>query len=130
MSNMAPTKHASTYVKFLHLANAMRQMPTLPVLDEVEERLLGMCMAALEQGKKIAVTEAARLEPNTPERTAFRRIKSLHSKGLVTFEASDEDQRIKYILPTKAAEQYFDTLGKCVEQAREGQWPPTELKPT
>ena len=33
---MPKTKHSLTYVKFLHLANALRQMPSLPVLDTVE----------------------------------------------------------------------------------------------
>ena len=36
---MPVTRHASSYVRFLNLVNAVRQMPHLPVLDAVEERL-------------------------------------------------------------------------------------------
>lgn len=120
---MPVTKHASTYAKFLNLVNAVRQMPTLPPMDAVEERLLGVFLARWEAGEPIPVTEAARMVAGTPERTAFRRIKSLHDKGLLSFELSPVDQRVKFVVPTRAAEHYFDILGKCMDQARDSLWP-------
>ncbi len=119
---MSVTKHASTYAKFLNLLSAVRQMPSLPVLDTVEERLLGLLLSAWESGKQLQVTEVTRMEQGTPERTAFRRIKTLHSKGMLSFVSSEHDHRVKYIVPTKAAEEYFDRLGQCLEQARETSW--------
>lgn len=122
---MPVTRHASRYVRFLNLVNAVRQMPTLPVLDAVEERLLGAVLTAWLAGRQVPVTEAARMEQGTPERTAFRRIKSLHEKGLLDFEPSPDDHRVKFIVPTPTAERYFDALGRCLEQARDSLWPHT-----
>jgi len=67
---MSVTKHASTYAKFLNLLSAVRQMPSLPVLDTVEERLLGLLLSAWESGKQLQVTEVTRMEQGTPERTS------------------------------------------------------------
>lgn len=120
---MPVTRHASRYVRFLNLINAVRQMPTLPVLDAVEERLLGAVLAEWMAGRQLPVTEAARMEAGTPERTAFRRIKSLHEKGLLSFEVCPDDNRVKYIVPTDTAGRYFDALGRCMEQARDSLWP-------
>lgn len=119
---MSVTKHASSYVKFLNLLDAVRQMPALPVLDAVEERLLSAVLAAREVGEFLPVTEVARIVEGTPERTAFRRIKSLYDRGLLSYEPSPFDQRVKYLVPTSLAEKYFDTLGKCMEQARDSLW--------
>lgn len=126
--NMAHSRHASTYVRFLNLVNALRQMPAVPLLDAVEERLLGRLLAAREAGQLVQVTEAARMEQGTPERTAFRRIKTLHSKGMLAFEPCVQDQRVRYIVPTRAAEAYFEKLGKCLELARESAWSPSDTE--
>ena len=126
---MSVTPHANTYVRFLNLLKAVRQMPTLPVLDAAEERLLGLFWASAAAGKKVPVTEAARMLQGIPERTAFRRIKALHEKGLLGFEHNPQDHRIRYVVPTEAAKHYFDALGKCMEQARGDLWPTTKPAP-
>ncbi len=115
---MPKTKHSLTYVKFLHLANALRQMPSLPVLDTVEEHLLNVFASAWHAGRQVAVMEATRMVPDLSERTVFRRLKTLESKGLVRFGENPRDHRVRYVLPTDQTEKYFHKLGECMEQAR------------
>jgi len=119
---MTFAKQGSTYVKFLNLVAALRQMPPTLALDAVEERLLNMLALLWAEGKKIPVTEAARMEPNTSERTAFRRLKSLHDKGLLDFEVSAKDLRVRFVVPTQRTKEYFDFLDECIEHARESLW--------
>lgn len=106
------------YLKFLHLAHAMRQMPSLPALDNIEERLLNMLATAWYANQRIPVSEAARMVPDASERTVYRRLKTLESKGLIAFGADANDQRVRYVMPTTRTDQYFDRLGRCLERAQ------------
>lgn len=114
---MPPTKQSQTYRKFLHLVNAMRQMPGLPVLDSVEERLLSVFAAAWQTKTSIPVSAAAQMVPDASERTVYRRLKTLESKGLIAFASDANDQRIRYVIPTDRTDDYFDKLGRCIERA-------------
>lgn len=96
----------------------MRQMPGLPVLDSVEERLLNVFAAAWQTKTDIPVSTAAQMISDTSERTVYRRLKTLESKGLIAFEADEQDQRIRYIVPTARTDDYFDKLGRCIERAQ------------
>jgi DNA-binding MarR family transcriptional regulator len=49
--------------------------------------------------------------------TIHRRLKSLAQKGVISFEIDEKDNRVKYILPTKIASEYFDKLSKCLVEA-------------
>jgi hypothetical protein len=115
---MPSSKHSLSYLKLLHLANAIRQAPFLPALDAVEERLLNVFAAAWHAGRQIPTTEAALMVPDASERTVYRRLKTLAEKGLITFGTDANDQRLRYVLPTKQTDQYFEKLGQCMEQAR------------
>jgi hypothetical protein len=115
---MPPAKHSESYLKFLHLAHALRQTPSLPTLDAVEERLLNVFAAAWHAGRQISTTEAARMVPDASERTVYRRLKTLSEKGLVTFGTDPGDQRLRYVMPTRQTDQYFEKLGQCMEQAQ------------
>lgn len=115
---MPTSKHSLTYQKFLHLANAIRQMPSVPLLDAVEERLLNAFAAAWHSGRQMTVLEAARMVPDASERTVFRRLKTLESKGLIAFDTDANDQRRRFVMPTERTNQYFHKLGECMEQAQ------------
>lgn len=112
-------KHSSNYLRFLHLANAIRHAPSLPQLDSLEERLLNAFAAAWHAGKPVSVTEAHLLVPDASERTVYRRLKTLGEKGLLTYGKDAQDQRVRYVLPTDRTEQYFSYLGRCMEQAQD-----------
>lgn len=114
---MSVSPYSLTYVKFLHLANALRQGPTAPALDSLEERLLNALAAVWHTGQRIKVLEVARLLPDTSERTVFRRLKTLDDKGLIAFVSDPHDQRVRHVLPTPKTDAYFGQLGECLSQA-------------
>ena len=47
-----------SYLKFLNLVDAVRQLPSYPAMDSTEVRLLNSLAALWHDGKKISVLEA------------------------------------------------------------------------
>ena len=105
-----------TYLRFLHLADAVRRIPSAPWLDDVEERMLAALAAAWRSGQPMPVTEAVRTVPEVSERTAFRRLKSLQAKGMLDFVDDSRDGRVRHLKPTALADAHFERLGRCMEQ--------------
>lgn len=113
---MPQDKPSLVYMRFLHLAEAVRRMPAMPLLDAVEERLLNVLVEAWQGGQTLPVTEAVRRVHGVSERTVFRRLKSLQDKGLLCMEADAQDARVHHLRPSQRAEDYFDQMGRCIEQ--------------
>lgn len=111
-------KHSSIYLRFLHLAQALRELPGFPAIDALEERFLNVLAAAWYAGHSVSVLEAMRLLPDVSATTAHRRLKALRSKGLVALEVDPTDSRVKYVTPTDLARNHFARLGQLIEKAR------------
>ncbi len=109
--------HSITYLKFLNLVKAIRELPGFPVLDPIEERLLNLFATAWHAGKQITVLEAMGMSTDVSSTTAHRRLKSLRKKGVIALVPNDADNRIKYVVPTPVADQYFAQLGQCLDTA-------------
>ncbi|MBB3180994.1 winged helix-turn-helix domain-containing protein [Variovorax sp. Sphag1AA] len=108
---------SQTYLKFVNLVSAIRG---LPALDAVEERVLTGLAVAWSKGERVPVLQAMELAPDSSPTTVHRRLKSLREKGLIELREDERDSRIKYVLPTSAAEDYFARLGKCLSTAARG----------
>jgi hypothetical protein len=106
-----------SYLKFLHLVEAIRGLSDFPALDAVEDRLLNLFAANWHRGKKLTVLEAMAISPDISPTTVHRRLKTLRQKELITLGYDPVDSRIKYIEPTDKANQYFTHLGQCLSQA-------------
>lgn len=109
--------NTQTYFRFLNLARAIRQLPTFPALDTVEESLLNALGAAWYDNKRITVLQAMKMLPEISDQTTYRRIKSLRHKSLIQLQADKLDSRIKYVVPTPLATKYFSKLGHCLSKA-------------
>lgn len=112
-----PPNHSQTYIKFLNLAHAIRELPSFPSLDAVEEQLLNAFAAAWYKGHTVRVLEAMEMFPNISGSTVHRRLDTLRKKGMITLDADAENQRVKFIAPTPLAEKYFAKLGECLDKA-------------
>ncbi|OOZ41790.1 hypothetical protein BOW52_04090 [Solemya elarraichensis gill symbiont] len=108
-----------SYLKFLHLAQAVKDTQDFPVLDAVEERVLNIFAVAWHKGREITVLEAMKMLPDVSESTVFRRIKSLRQKGMVALSMDTKDRRTRYIRPTELANDYFGKLGNCMKKAQQ-----------
>ena len=115
---MTPIDRAATYFKFLNLLNAVRDLSSFPSLDALEERLLNTLAATWHTNRRITVVEAMNILPDTSTATVYRRLTTLRKKGLLEIQLDETDLRVKYVLPTEAATDYFSQLADCLVKAR------------
>mgnify|MGYP000158483133 CR=1 FL=1 len=92
-------------------------MPAFPLLEPMEERLLNAFAAAWHAGKQLTVLEAMQITPSVSPATVHRRLKALHSKGFIEYASDTADSRIKYLLPSQMAKEYFTKHGEALSKA-------------
>lgn len=110
-------KHASTYTRFLQLAEESRRQEAAPALDAVEERLLNRLAALWFAGERVPVLRAMTMFDDVSGTTVHRRLKSLRRKGVIALEPDETDERIRYIVPTETANRHFEQMGRCLVAA-------------
>lgn len=115
------SKFSTTYLRFLNLIQAIREVPSFPAMDPVEERLLNLLASVWHVGKQISVLEAMGLSTDISATTAHRRLKTLRSKGLIALDVDKIDSRIKYVVPTELATNYFATMGQALDRAQKSE---------
>lgn len=106
------------YFRFLNLAKAVQALPSVPQLDFAEERLLEALSASWHAGRPLTVTETMALSVAGAPATVHRKLTSLKMQGLVSVDESAEDLRIKTVVPTRKALDYFEKLASCLEEAK------------
>lgn len=109
--------HCNVYLKFLGYAQAVRLSKSYPQLDLPEERLLDQLASSWAQGKKITVLRAMQMSPDASSTTVHRRLKTLRLKGMLELEVDEDDNRVKYIIPTELSRHYLSELGQSVLRA-------------
>ncbi|OIR10805.1 hypothetical protein GALL_75760 [mine drainage metagenome] len=113
----AAPNYSQTYIKFINLVQAIRELPTFPSLDGIEQQLLNAFVVIWNQKESVRVVEAMQMFPDISSSTVHRRLVTLRKKGLISLESDEENQRIKYIVPTPLAYKYFAMLGECLNKA-------------
>jgi len=104
------------YLRFLYLMRTVKQsMPTNA--DPIEEQMLNSLGALWYEGKKVTVLEAMALLPDISATTLHRRLKTLRTKGFISMDMDDVDNRVKYVVPTPMADEYFAKLSKSLDEA-------------
>jgi len=104
-------------IRFLNLITAIRSMPSVPVLDALEEKVLIALASKWASGIAITVMEMLDYFTDVSPSTVHRRLKTLKKKGLIALKEDDDDNRTKYIQPTQLAFNVLDEVGKCMTAA-------------
>lgn len=117
MKKQTTNNHSLAYVRFLNLARAVRELPSFPDLDAVEEQLLNAFASAWNKGQYLRVLEAMEMFPDVSGSTVHRRLVSLRKKGMIALNVDEDNQRVKYIMPTPLSNRYFSKLGECLGKA-------------
>ncbi len=118
MTIVAKSSEASqAYLRFLNLIGAIRELPTFPQLDPVEERVLNVLASTWAAGGRISVLQAMQQVPDLSASTVHRRLKTLRAKSMIALTPDEADSRTKYIVPTERSQRYFAKLGQCMDQA-------------
>lgn len=109
----------NAFFRFAQLMRSARQMPGMPEIDPMEERVLNGLAEAWRAGGTLTVLRAMNLDFGISPTTAHRRLKALHAKGLIDFVVQTGDARSKAIVPTALALRYFSKLSSCIARAAE-----------
>ncbi len=113
------TRPADIYLRFLHLAEALRGLPALPGLDPLEERILGLVARAGQDRERLSVRDVMAKDELGSPATVHNRLKSMREKGWIKL-SDTEDTRRKQVELTQAALLHFDRLSTCLVQAANG----------
>ena len=105
------------YPKFLSHALKVRQSSKYPQLDQHEERLMDQLATSWSKGQKITVLLTMRMCEDASASTVHRRLKTLRIKGMLDLELDQDDNRVKFIVPTELAKTYITALGQSVVMA-------------
>ena len=113
---MPKSLSADIYLRFLQLAATIRNLPALPALDPLEERLLEQIANAGTRQERLCVRDLmAQRELGSPA-TIYTRLKSMRQKGWVLL-ADTEDARRKQIELSPDAHKHFEKLSECIIEA-------------
>ena len=107
----------NTYLRFLNLTQAIVGEVGDAQVDLLALRLLEAAAVAADKNTPLTVTKAMGLNDIASPATVHRKLDDLLEAGLITLEFQGKDRRTKYIVPTVAAEKYFDKLGNAIKFA-------------
>ena len=105
------------YPQFLANALKVRLSRKYPLLDQHEERLMDQLATSWSKGQKLTVLLAMRMCEDASASTVHRRLKTLRLKGMLDLQLDEDDNRVKYIVPTDLAKSYITALGQSVVMA-------------
>jgi DNA-binding MarR family transcriptional regulator len=103
---------SNLYFRFLQIANAI-QKESIPTLDENAIALLNMVALKHSQGRPMTVSQAMGLTALGSQTTLHRRLDALREAGFIEQVFQGPDRRIKYLVPTAAAQAYFTKMGSA-----------------
>ena len=98
------------YLRFLHIASAI-QKESLSALDENSVALLNEIALQHSHGTPMTVTQAMGLALLGSQTTLHRKLDALREAGFIEQVFQGPDRRIKYLIPTEAAKDYFSRMG-------------------
>jgi DNA-binding MarR family transcriptional regulator len=104
-------------LNFLRISGDVRKSAAFPQLDLPEERLLDLLATYWSSGKKITVLKAMQMSSDASSTTVHRRLKTLRLKGMLELDLDEDDNRVKYIMPTQLALDYLSQLGQSILEA-------------
>lgn len=113
-------KDATVFLKFLNLVRAIDSIHAFPQLDATEEKLLQRLAVSWGTDKPVTVLETMGMDADVSPTTVHRRLKSLSKKGVIRLEMDEADNRVKYVVPTSLANEYFAKLSACMAAAAKG----------
>ena len=106
------------YLRYLVLAEALRKTNLdLSGIDDVGKKLLEIIAINSAQGQPLVVTQTMELSEIASPATIHRRIAILLKAGLIEVVKSDQNQKIKFLVPTQSSIDYFEKMGKLMASA-------------
>ena len=106
------------YLRYLVLAETLRKSNIdLSDIDEIGKKLLETIAIKSAQVQPMVVTQTMELSDIASPATIHRRIEILKKAGLIQVVQTEQNQKIKFLVPTQISIDYFDKLGKLMASA-------------
>ena len=105
------------YMRFLSILQALEGQEGAPVMDLDAKKLLEVIAVRHEQQKPLTVTEAMALSHIASPATIHRKLDVLRELGMIDTVYEGNNRRTKYLVPTEAAHDYFESVGKAMTDA-------------
>jgi DNA-binding MarR family transcriptional regulator len=117
MAKTIETPLTQAYMRFLRLAKAIEGDKTTPSLDANERALLEALALSWHAGAPMTVMQAMALKELGSPATMHRRISRLRKLGMIEPQEDLHDTRIKRLVLTSTAQEYFAQLGQTLQLA-------------
>ena len=105
------------YMRFLNLIHALDGDVNAPHMDLDAKKLLEVVSVQHNLGKPLTVTDAMALQHIASPATIHRKLDQLRELGMIDTVFEGKNRRTKYLVPTQAAHDYFDAVGRAMQQA-------------
>lgn len=111
---------ATAYLRFLQLAKIVQALPDGQEMDANEMALLESVVLRWYEGQPMTVREAIGLASLGSPATLHKRITRLREKDMLSTLNQEGDRRAKFLIPTQRTLDYFQHLGRSMQQAHKG----------
>ncbi len=109
-------KSNQIYLRFLSLLHAIENSDELPQMDLEAKRLLEVIAIRFDQKTPLTVTEAMALNDIASPATLHRKLDQLREMGMIDTMFEGTNRRTKYMVPTDAAQRYFEQVEKALQR--------------
>ncbi len=110
---------ASAYLRFLQLAKVVQALPDGQEMDANESALLQSVVLRWYESEPMTVREAIGLAQLGSPATLHKRITRLREKDMLCTLNQEGDRRAKFLIPTQRTLDYFQHLGRSMQQAHQ-----------
>ena len=117
MAKSVDSPLTQAYMHFLRLTKAIDGDNSSPSLDANERALLEVLALNWHSGTPMTVMQAMALKDLGSPATMHRRIARLRKLGMIQPHEDPHDTRIKRLVLTPAAQEYFAQLGQTLQTA-------------
>ena len=105
------------YLRFLNLIHALDNQDAVQPMDLDAKKLLEVIAVHHAQGKSLTVTDAMGLKSIASPATIHRKLDQLREFGMIDMVFEGKNRRTKFLVPTQAAHDYFEQVGKAMQMA-------------
>lgn len=108
---------SAVYMRFLRLVKALEGSGEAPQLDANESALLNALAERWHAGQPMTIMQAMALSDLGSPATLHRRIMRLRQLGMIDAVEDKSDTRIRHLVLTASAVDYFEKLSKTLRSA-------------
>lgn len=108
------------HIRLLNLLGAIRGLSPFDVMTAEEEQLLRSLLVRWHDAQDISVSDIMATMTGASATTAYRRLIALRDKGMIHLRVDTADKRVKFVEPSKLAQEYGHQVNLAVTKLMGG----------